>query len=407
MAREARLLALAVSIWFLSSLAGGSEIADANQLFVLEKYEESMGLYQKAASEEGGEERPEALFGLARSHQMLGQWKLAKDVFERLLREHPDQRLCSKASMQLGQCELRLGNLQKALAVFRDIEGKYAGQEEGVEARYNIANLNIGLFDGDVQKALSAIEGYRSVLDSGRGKRFLIPSNFGLAQCYMLLQDYDRALRSFRVVVDEGPGSVWANYARDQMDRVFGSLHGDEPAKRVKRQELFWNDFSSARPKPDSPEERLRWGWPGGVSALRVQSLEFSTEPRASGAGARKVLYVKPTMRYKHYVFQSNQGTVDRTRRSVQCTGNVKCTNDVVPPTVTVTSGDLVLDLTMDKAIFSLNVEFERRAGERTVQQLFVPELHLMLDSGKIEVPPQESGQAVSSAAKPSDSLDD
>ncbi|NQT84218.1 hypothetical protein HQ563_14415, partial [bacterium] len=57
-------------------------------------------------------------------------------------------------------------------------------------------------------------------------------------------------------------------------------------------------------------------------------------------------------------------------------------------PTLTVTSGALTLDLTVDKAVFSKNVRFEKRAGERTVQQLLVEELHLMLDSGKIEVPP-------------------
>jgi hypothetical protein len=75
----------------------------------------------------------------------------------------------------------------------------------------------------------------------------------------------------------------------------------------------------------------------------------------------------------------------------------VKCTDDVVPPTVTVTCRALTLDLSLDKAIFSLDVKFERREGEQTTQQLLVPELHLMLDSGKVEVPPKESGLASSS----------
>jgi TolA-binding protein len=395
--REVQFFVLLFGIGLLCGFGRGSEIADANQLFVLEKYEDAIGLYQEVAAEESQEKAPEALFGLARTHQMLGQWKAARDVFQWLLREYPESEFASNASMQVGQCEVKLGNLGKALEVFREIEQKYAGEEEAIEAKYNIANLNVGSFDGDVRKALAAIEGYRSVLGSDRGDRYLIQSNFGLGQCYMLLQEYDRAIRSFRVVVERGPGSVWADYARGRIasaQRVFGDLKQES---RIRGQDRFWRDFSPRLRESLGADERFSSRWPGGVDALRVQSFDFFTEPREVNAKVKKVFYVKPTIHYKRYVFRSDQGAVDRERRSVQCAGNVKCTDDVVPPTVTVTCRALTLDLNLDKAIFSLDVKFERREGEQTTQQLLVPELHLMLDSGKVEVPPKESGLASSS----------
>ncbi len=373
-------------IALLGSLGFGSEIADANRLFVLEKYEDAIGIYENVVSRENGEGAAEALFGLARAYQMLGRWKLARDGFERLLREQEDAELAPESRIQLGQCEIRLGNLQKALSLFKEVEEKHAGQQAAIEATYHIANLDVGFSGRDVRKARAAIEGYRRVLSSDQGKRYAVPSYFGLGRCYMLLEDYARAIESFRVVVEKGPDTVWARYARDQSLNALMAFGNAELAMRLREGE-FWLSRHFALPNYSQMDERPEWRLAGDRPALRVYAIEFSTEQPKDGAGVEKVFYSAPTIYFKNYVFRSEHGIVDRAHRLVECAGKVQCMDDVLPPTLTVTSGALTLDLTGSKAVFSQNVSFEKRSGEQTVQQLLVEELHLMLDSGAIEVP--------------------
>jgi hypothetical protein len=67
----------------------------------------------------------------------------------------------------------------------------------------------------------------------------------------------------------------------------------------------------------------------------------------------------------------------------------VKCINGLVPATLTVSSGRLALDLGTRKAVFSRSVRLDRTGGPGLPQQLAVGELHLLLDTGNIEVPAQ------------------
>lgn len=387
-----KVLCSGVLVWmaFPLSLVVGSELADANRLFVLEKYEDAVGVYEEVVSEENREEAAEALFGVARVYEMLGRWKLARDAFQKLLREYPDSDLESLSKIQLGQCEIKLGNLRKACAVFREIEEEYAGKEVAIEAKYNIAALNVGFFGDDLRKARAAIERYRGVLDSDQRNRYVIQSNFGLGQCYILLRDYPRAIESFRTVIEKGPDTVWANYARNQIVNTLSVLGDAKLSKMFGEHEQSWFDVHPNLPNAFKMSERFAWRVPRRTPALRIYAIGFFTEAPKADSGANKVFYSNPTIHYKNYVFSSGRGTVDKVRHSVECIGKVKCTDDALPPTLTVTSGALTLDLTVDKAVFSRNVRFEKRAGDQTVQQLLVQELHLMLDSGKIEVPPRK-----------------
>ena len=388
MARKAMSLSMVLGVGLAGAFVRASEIADANELFVLEKYEDAIVVYENVVSGENQEKAAEALFGMARACQMLGRWKLARDSFERLLRDYPGSELASWSRIQLGQCEVKLGNLRRALAVFKETEEKYAGEEAAIEAKYHIANLNVGFFGDDVRKARAAITGYHGVLNSEQGRRYVVQSNFGLGQCYLILRDYPRAIESFRVVLEKGPETVWANYARDQIVGALRAFGDEKLSESIEQWGRLWADFPPSLMDSFRAHQRFAWRWPGGMPALRIYAIGLSTEPVQAGSGAMKVVYVKPTMYYKNYIFSSGRGTVDRVRRSVECVGRVTCTDAVLPPTLTVTSGALRLHLTLDRAVFSQNVKFEKRAGERTVQQLLVEELHLMLDSGKIEVPP-------------------
>ncbi len=384
-------LGIAFKICLLGALVAGSEIADANRLFVLEKYEEAIGLYEKVALKENREEAAEALFGTARAYQMLGRWKSARDALQRLLREQPDSEVAPASRVQLGQCEIKLGNLQTALSIFKEIEEKYAGKEAAIEATYHIANLGAGFFGGDVRNARAAIEGYQRVLDSAEGKRYAVPSYFGLGQCYMLLEDYLSAIQSFRAVIEKGPDTVWATYARGQSVNALRAFGNARTSAMFREQQRLWSDLHSSLWDSSRLNERFAWQFQGARPPLRIYAVRFFTEQPKSDSGAEKVFYSKPTIRYKNYVFSSDRGTVDRAHRSLKCTGKVTFTDDVVLPTLTVSSGVLTLDLTVDKAVFSQNVKFEKRAGGRTVEQLLVTELHFMLDSGKIEVPARKA----------------
>lgn len=375
---------LSISVW-------GSELADANRLFVLEKYEDAIAMYEKVASGENREEAAEALFGVARAYQMLGRWRLARDGFQKLLEQHSGSELSTSSKIQVGQCEIKLGNLREALALFREVEEQYAGEDPAIEATYNIANLNAGFFGNDVTNARAAIKGYQCVLDSGEGERYAVQSHFGLGQCYMLLRDYRQAIESFGRVMEKGPDTVWAVYARDQIGnalRAFGDARlpkpfGDSYELPLDLYQSLWNYSQLNR--------RLAWQSAAIRPALRIYAVGFFTEKPKAGSEAGRVFYSKPTIRYKNYVFSSDRGTVDRAHRSVECMGTVKFTNNVLPPTLTVTSGGLTLDLSKDKAVFTRNVRFERKTDPGPTQQLLVEELHFMLASGIVEVPAAKS----------------
>jgi len=384
-----RILSLGVASWtvLFGAVVGGSEVADANRLFVLEKYDDAIPIYQDVASHQNPEEAAEALFGLARAYQMRGRWKLARDTFQRLLREQPHSELAPPSMIQLGQCEIKLGNLGEALSIFKKTEEEHAGEEAAIEATYNIANLDAGFFDGDVRRARAAIKGYQRVLGSGKGKPYAIPSYFGLGQCYMLLHDYRRAIESFREVIEKGPDTVWASYARDRSLNALRAFGSARTSEMLREQRQLWADLHLSLPDFSRMNEQLAWQFGNGRPALRIYAIGFFTEQPMAGSGAEKVFYSKPTIHYKNYVFSSERGTVDKTHRSVECVGKVRCTDDLLPPTLTVTSGEVTLDLTKHIAVFLQNVKFEKRAGAVTVRQLLADELHLMLDSGKIEVP--------------------
>jgi len=386
-----RILSLTISTWvgLVGLLVRASGIADADRLFVVERYEEAIGAYENVASGEDRKEAAEALFGIGRAHQMLARWELARDSFQKLLREYPDSELAPVSKIQLGQCEIKLGNLAKALAIFKEIEELHAGHEAAIEATYNIANLDAGFFGSDARNARAAIRGYNRVLDSALGRRYAIQSFFGLGQCYMLLGDYRRAIESFRAVIEKGPDTLWANYAREQVANVIVAFGNLEASKKPRDQQPW--PFDRSLPDYFQIRERFAWHFAAGRPALRVYAIGFFTEPPKDGSAADKVFYSSPTIHYKNYIFNSERGTVDRLHRWVECTGNVSCTDDAIPPTLTITSGALTLDLTKDAALFSRNVSFEKRSAGERIQQLMVEELHLMLDSGKIEIPPAKS----------------
>lgn len=387
MIRKVLGLATVFGAGLLSLFVRGSEIDDANRLFVLEKYEDAVKIYETAISGENRKAAPEALFGIGRAYQMLNQWKAAREAFESILRDHPDSELVARSKIQIGQCGIKLGDLGKALAVFEDLEKRYAGEDIGIEAAYNIANINAGFFGDEVTNARSAIQGYRTVLQSDEGKRYATQSHFGLGQCYVVLRDYPRAIESFRAVIKEGPETVWAGLARDQIANVMRVLGGAAGMKRATELPEPWVAFQWDALRPFERAEGLAWQFAGTRPALRIRAVGFSTESEEAGSGMKKVFYLTPTIYYKNHVFRSDRGTVDRTNRSVVCIGNVRCTDGSVPPALMITSGAVTLDLGKNTAVFSRDVRFERRAGPALVQQLVVGELHLLLDSGKVEVP--------------------
>jgi len=375
------------AIVFLGVCAAGSELDEANRLFVLEKYDDAVKLYEEIASGGNEKEAAEALFGNGRAYQMLGEWKAARGCFERLLRERPDSELVLRSKIQIGQCEIKLGDLRKALVVFDDVERKYGEDEASIEATYNAANLNAGFFGDQVRNIRAAIEGYRRVLDSDAGKRYATQSHFGLGQCYMLLRDYPRAIEAFQLAMKDSPNTIWARFARDQMADAMRGFGSPSVLRRQDKAEELWPGFPRGALTSFEAAEWFARGLPGSRPSLRIHAVGFFTQSPDEGAGAVRVFYSTPTIYYRNHVFQSDRGTVDRANRSVVCMGNVKCNDDAVPPRLTITSGTLTLDLGKNKAVFSRDVRFERREGAALVQQLMVGELHLLLDSGKIEVP--------------------
>ncbi len=379
-----------VGVGVVALVGYGSEIDDANRLFVLEQYDDAIRIYENASSTEAGSPAEEALFGMGRAYQMLGRWKPAKESFERLLRAHPTSDLVPGARVQVGQCEVKLGNPQGALLIFENIEKAYPGEETAVEAAYNISNLKAGFFGRDVKNAREAIQGYQQVLESPRSDRYAVQSHFGLGQCYMLLRDYPQAIAEFQSVLEKGPDTIWASYAGDQLVRAMRAYGNRRSLEMVRNHQAVWAELERRFRSPLLGTRGSIPRLPATRPMMRIRAVGFFTESQKDGTGTESVVYLAPTIRYKNYVFTCERGTVDRTRNIVNCVGNVECTDGLAPPSLMVTSSSLTLDTGNGKAIFSEDVQLEKRFGDDPVQRVVVGELHLLLDSGAIEIPPKQ-----------------
>lgn len=380
-------LAGAVAAGLVSFTVWASEVDEANRLFVFEKYEDAITIYRQTASGENTKEAPEALFGMGRAYQMLGQWRSANDAFSRLLQGHPDSELAPGCLIQIGECEVKLGNPARALVVFEDIKKTYPGQDAAAEAAYHAANLRAGFFGHDAGSARAAIEDYKRVLESEVGKRYAVQSHFGLGRCYLMLGDRTRALNAFSTVIEEGPETVWASYAREQMAQALRMFGRQQAMSVLKRQEQFWADFERAVFAPLRDNDASLSTFPGATPFLRIRAVGLFTESGNGGPGSETVVYLTPTIQYRDYVITSERSAVDRARRVVTCLGNVRCTDRFVPPSLVVTSRLARLNTSDNRAVFSGDVQLEKRADGDTVQRITVRELHLLLDSGTIEIP--------------------
>ncbi|MDP2895223.1 MAG: tetratricopeptide repeat protein [bacterium] len=368
-----------------------SEVDEANRLFVFEKYEDAITIYRQTAGGESPKQAQEALFGMGRAYQMLGQWRSAKDTFSRLQQGHPDSELASGCLIQIGQCEVKLGNPAGALVVFEDIKKTYPRQDAAAEAAYHAANLKTAFFSHDAGSARAAIEDYNRVLESDLGKRYAVQSHFGLGRCYLMLGDRTHALNAFSTVIEKGPETVWASYAREQMSQAMRMFGTQQAMKVLKRQEELWADFERAFFAPLRENDASLSAFPGATPFLRIRAVGLFTESGNGGPGSETVVYLTPTIQYRDYVITSERSAVDRTRRVVTCLGNVRCMDRFVPPSLVVTSGAVRLNTRDNRAVFSGDVQLEKRAEGDTVQRITVRELHLLLDSGNIEIPGDSS----------------
>jgi tetratricopeptide (TPR) repeat protein len=385
-------LAAAFAVGLASLTVWGSELDEANRLFVLEKYEDAIAIYRQTAAGENPKQLQEALFGMGRAYQMLGHWRTAKDAFSRLLREHPGSELVPESRIQIGQCEVKLGNPTGALMVFEDIKKTYPDHDAAAEAAYHAANLKTAFFSHDARNARAAIEDYRRVLESELGERYEVQSHFGLGRCYLLLGDRIRALRAFNTVVEKGPETVWASYAREQLAQTMSTFGTERAMRMLKKQEEFWADFERtflASFRGNDPT----FSFPAGAAPfLRIRAGGLFTESQTSSAESETIVYLTPTIHYRGYVITSDRSSVDRARRVVTCLGNVRCTDRLVPPTLVVTSALARLNTGDNRAVFSGDVQLQKRTDDAAVQRITVRELHLLLDSGAIEIPGDSSG---------------
>lgn len=383
--RQSMTAALAMTL--VSVAAWASELDEANRLFVLEEYEDAIAIYRQTAAGENPTQSQEALFAMGRAYQMLGQWQTAKDAFSQLLREHPGSAFVPGCRIQIAQCEAKLGNPAGALLVFEEIKKTYPGQDAAAEAAYHAANLKTAFFSHDERNTRAAIQDYHRVLESSLAERYGIQAHFGLGRCYLLLGDRIRALNAFHAVVEKGPQTVWASYAREQMARAMNTLDTERAVTVLRKQEEFWADVERtffAALRGNAPSVSFS---EGRTPFLRIRAVGLFTESEGGDAGSETVVYLSPTIQYKGYVITSDRGAVDRPRRVVTCLGNVRCTDRLVPPSFVVTSGLVRLNTADNRAVFSGDVQFEKRTNGDAVQRITVHELHLLFDSGNIEIP--------------------
>ncbi|MEO5929777.1 MAG: tetratricopeptide repeat protein [Candidatus Kapaibacterium sp.] len=143
---------------------------------------------------------PDAIYQVARGYEYLGNRDSAALYYRRVVDGYPASAAAPNAQVEEANLMLRAGQWSEAANSYEQYLTKYADRERDNEAHYGIAQARLALRD-----TLGALEEFRMVLDSSRGKEddlFLDKSRVATARLIAPRGEIDRSLDLLAAVVN-------------------------------------------------------------------------------------------------------------------------------------------------------------------------------------------------------------
>ncbi len=178
----------------------------------------------------------DALYEMAKSHTDLQSPDLAMQKYERVVNEFPSSSYVKKSLVQLGLLNYNKDNNQEALKYYQRVVAEFPGTMEAKNALTGIKNIYVDMNDvdsyfayvnglgefadislneqdsltyisaeklymaGDCEKSILQFNDYLTKFPDGS---FVLNAHFYLADCHNRNENYDRAVKSYKFVIDK------------------------------------------------------------------------------------------------------------------------------------------------------------------------------------------------------------
>ncbi|MBU4198303.1 MAG: tetratricopeptide repeat protein [Verrucomicrobia bacterium] len=237
------------------------------------------------------EEKAYCRFKVADCHFAGGQYKLAKESYERVIAQIPESMVAEQALFQVAECRVRLGNLLEAECLFWEVADRDGGGPLAAKALLRVAELRqqqgceadaravyrLILAEGDksararavcglafleyrLGRFQEALVGFQNVVQSYSGSDVTDLAACLSGWCYSRLGRYDQALTTFRDFIRQYPRSPWAADVR------FWLAEQDYNRRLYGRAETVWVSLAKEYPQASAADKALFWA---GRSALK------------------------------------------------------------------------------------------------------------------------------------------
>ena len=143
--------------------------------FRLDDQLQAISAYQRLI-EEGGEEVDRFQYEVADSYFRLNNFEQARIEFENLMLDHPGSTLLPEVQFRLAVVNVLEGNLERAMAAYREVTARWPQSPYAVEAQFGLAGV------------LEERERLREALELLEGLRGRYPNPEALAQRITLLK---------------------------------------------------------------------------------------------------------------------------------------------------------------------------------------------------------------------------
>lgn len=163
---------------------------------------------------------PEARYLLGLSYFNNNDFEKAAEAFTRIQRLHPDKEpMYSLAGLNIAKSLYQQKKIKEALQAFKDLDQKYPESEVAQEALLWLGDHHFE--EGDYQSALSY---YQDFIRRFPGSKKTPAVHFELGQTFQVLEQFDRALESYRRIGEADDPKLYAKaqlavadiFSRDQ-----------------------------------------------------------------------------------------------------------------------------------------------------------------------------------------------
>lgn len=190
----------------------------------------------------GCEESLEELYKKAMKEYRAEHYQEAVQMFEEILQKYPEHNLTRKARYELGNIYFyKLKQPQKALKHLQDL---YAQSSQ--TGKYSLEALKlIGyIYDQSLNDCLKGVEVYRILLrdyasDIDAGKY-----QYGIAECYFKLHDYDLAKQEYQMLIEQYPSSQYVPRSKFQISNAHALQEEWDIAIELHEELLLSEDLS-------------------------------------------------------------------------------------------------------------------------------------------------------------------